>query len=205
MDKPVFYQLEYNINISKKNKCFCVESETERLVIKDYRESDFENSVSLYNNPELTKFFDHGEPRTLNEIREYIAKRGRCYFEKNEPFGIFSIFKKNNQCFIGQVDLVPTGDPGEVEIGWIIHKQFQGQGYCSEAVLDFLIPYIKILAKNKIKTHGALIDNIIATAHPENLASNKMILKAGLSLYKQANRYGGNPRNWYNLKLETNQ
>jgi len=68
-----------------------------------------------------------------------------------------------------------------------------------------LIPYVNLLTKNKFNTHGALIDKIIATAHPENLVSNKMILKAGLSFYKQANRYANKPRNWYRLKLETNQ
>jgi len=41
MDKPVLNLLENNINISLENKCFCIEAETERLFIKDYRDSDF--------------------------------------------------------------------------------------------------------------------------------------------------------------------
>jgi RimJ/RimL family protein N-acetyltransferase len=99
---------------------------------------------------------------------------------------------------------VPTGIEGEVEIGWIFHKEFQGQGMCSEAVLDFLIPLAYEIKKMKVNVNGKPLSQIMATAHPQNIASNKIILKAGLHLYKQSERFEGKPRNWYKTLLGAN-
>jgi RimJ/RimL family protein N-acetyltransferase len=46
-----------------------------------------------------------------------------------------------------------------------------------------------------------VINRIIATAHPHNHASQRVMAKEGLAFYKKGLRYGGNPRNWYELKL----
>lgn len=179
-----------------------IETETPRLYIRSYHTCDYEDCLAIYSNPELTHFFDHGEPRAKAEVDEYIASRGLYFFEKGLPFGLFSVFLKDYKTFIGQVDLVPTEDPGEVEIGWIFRKEFQNFGYCSEAVIDFLIPFAKILAKKNIESNGKKISSIIATAHPKNLASQRIISKSGLSFYREGLRYGGKPRNWYKKTLE---
>ena len=180
-----------------------IESFTDRLYIRSYLKEDFDQCLLLYSDKELTKFVDRGEPRNEKEIYEYVEERGDRYFNQGQPFGIFSIFLKENKTFVGQVDLVPTENPGEVEIGWIFHKEFHSKGICTEAVLNFLMPFVYKLAKMGYKSNGRLINRIIATAHPENIPSNKVIQKAGLVMYQTCLRYGGNPRNWYSLDLET--
>ena len=107
--------------------------------------------------------------------------------------------------FVGQVDLVPTENPGEVEIGWIFLEGFHGQGLCTEAVMSFLMPLVQRIVNMKLKVRGVVINRVIATAHPENIPSNKIIQKAGLTLYKTGLRYGGKPRNWYCLKLKSEE
>jgi len=179
-----------------------IEAFTDRLFIRSYANEDFDRCLSLYGDVEITKFFDHGEPRTNEEILDYVQERGDRYFNQGEPYGIFSVFLRENNSFIGQIDLVPTDNPGEVEIGWIFHKEFQGKGFCSEAVLDFLLPFIHRIAQMGFKTGGLLVYKVIATAHPENIASNRVIQKAGLSMYQSQLRYGGKPRNWYSLHLK---
>ncbi len=178
-----------------------IEGYTNRLFIHSYLDTDFENCLALYCDEEITKFFDNGKARTEQETFDYIQERGSRYFDEGLPYGLFSVFLKENDTFIGQVDLVPTGNPGEVEIGWIFHKEFQGKGYCTEAVLDFLLPLISKLHKNKFESNGLPLNRVIATAHPDNIASNKVIQKAGLNIYQFRLRYGGNPRNWYALNL----
>ena len=181
-------------------RALTIEKSTHRLYIRSYSIDDKE-CFAMYSDPDLTRFFDHGQPRTKTEIDIYLEERGAYFFQQGLPFGLFSVFLKHSLTFIGQVDVVPSGEAGEVEIGWIFLKEFHNRGYCSEAVKFFLIPFIKDLAKEKVEVEGKPIHRIIATAHPENKASQRMMEKAGLSFYKQGLRYRNNPRNWYELKL----
>lgn len=174
---------------------------TTRLFIRSYLAEDFEKCSALYGDKELTKFFDNGKPRTEKQIIDYIEERGCRYFKRGQPFGLFSVFLKDDNSFVGQVDLVPTDNSGEVEIGWIFHKNFHNKGFCSEAVLNFLMPLINKIHQMNFNAGLQRVNRIIATAHPENIASNKVIEKAGLTLYQQKLRYEGNPRNWYSLTL----
>jgi len=180
-----------------------IKSSTPRLQIKSYDPSDYKNSFSMYTCPILTRYFDHGKPRTKPEVDTFISKRGTYYFNKGTPFGLFSVFLKENNAFIGQVDLVPTGKPGEVEIGWIFKKDYQNFGFCSEVITFFLMPFIQNLIREEVQSSGVVINRVIATAHPENKASARIILKAGLTFFKKELRYEGNPRNWYELNLES--
>lgn len=189
-----------SISFSRNGAQLSIEAFTDRLFIRSYDE-DFERCLSLYGDGELTRYFDHGKPRTYREIVEYVGDRGSRYFDQGLPFGIFSVFLKEG-VFVGQVDLVPTENPGEVEIGWIFLEKFHGQGLCSEAVMSFLMPLVQRIVNMKLKSKGAVINRVIATAHPENIASNKIIQKAGLTLYQTGLRYGGKPRNWYCLNLK---
>jgi len=178
-----------------------IEKYTTRLYIRSYNEYDYEDCLSIYSDPELTRFFDHGKPRSKFEIDAYLEERGLYFSQRDLPFGLFSVFLKDGVTFIGQVDVVPTGEPGEVEIGWIFRKEFQNLGYCSESVISFLIPFIKNLSKEKIEVSEQVIDRIVATAHPDNTPSQRIMEKAGLSFFKTSLRYGGNPRKWYALNL----
>lgn len=198
-----FLSTSQELSIHSVDHKFDVNASTERLYIRSYLSEDFGRCLDLYGDKEITKYFDHGQPRSPNEILDYVKERGRRYFDQGQPFGLFSVFLKEKDSFIGQVDLVPTGIPGEVEIGWILRKEFQGQGYCSEAVFGFLLPLIDKIRKMGFQSNGVVVNRVIATAHPENLASNRIIQKAGLSLYQTRLRYGGNPRNWYYLNLNT--
>jgi RimJ/RimL family protein N-acetyltransferase len=184
------------------NASIHIQTTTQRLYIRSYIEADFSHCLKLYSDENITKYFDQGTPKSYREIQEHVNDRGVRYFSRQEPYGLFSVFLKDTNEFIGQVDLVPTEIPGELEMGWIFHKQFHGKGYCSEAVLEFLIPLIKETRKLKFKTNNKIVNRVMATAHPENIPSNRMIIKAGLKLYKTGLRYGGQPRNWYAKEIE---
>lgn len=170
---------------------------TSRLYIRSYNEGDYKDSVLLYGNKEITKYFDHGMPRAQKEIDAYLEDRGKSYFNQGLPFGIFSVFIKDSSKFIGQVDLVPFEKSGVVEIGWIFKKDFHGKGYCTEAVKEFLLPLAKKINSQSIYN----IEKLMATAHPDNVASNRVIKKLGMKYEKEEDRYNGKPRLWYSINL----
>jgi RimJ/RimL family protein N-acetyltransferase len=190
-----------SITFSRNGTDLVVEGMTDRLYIRSYIPEDFERCQSLYGDAELTRYFDHGKPRSKKEIVEYVRDRGSRYFDQGLPFGIFSVFLREGNVFVGQVDLVPTENPGEVEIGWIFNGEFHHQGLCSEAVMGFLMPLVRKIVEMGVVSKGEIVRRVIATAHPENIPSNKVIQKAGLTFYQFGLRYGGKPRNWYGLDL----
>lgn len=185
-----------------------VEIRTDRLCIYSYKNHDFEDCVSLYGDSEITKYFDHGKPRSRVEVRKYVDERGRKYFDKGEPFGLFSIFDRQGMSFIGQVDLVPFDEPGVVEIGCILHKQYHKQSVGSEAVRVLMFDYVDELIKRGVKSNGAVISKVIGTVHPENLGSKRIIEKFGMTFEKFQERFNS-PRLWYSYsptsKLANNQ
>ncbi len=188
-----------------------VEVETTRLYIRSYRDEDFENCVLLYGNERLTRFFDHGKPRSRSEVEDLIRERGIKYFIRGEPFGLFSIFQKEDGAFTGQIDILPSDEFGSCEIGCIFHRQYQNQGFFPEASRAFLFGLVPEMYYEGHKYNGFPINKVVVTTHPKNYASKRIIESVGMSFDKVEERFG-NPRLWYSyihdfsvkkLKMET--
>lgn len=188
------------ISFRFQEKKLYVEIETERLYIRSYEDRDFENCIRLYSDPMITKYFDHGVPRTRKEVEDLIDERGNKYFNKGEPFGLFSLFYKENNAFIGQADLFPTEEPGTVEVGCILQKKFQHQGLGTEAVKALIVDYVNELNSRKYTYKGFSILKVLGTVHPKNTPSNKLVRKCGMRADKFQERFG-NPRIWYFYKV----
>lgn len=185
-----------SISFSFENDRLEIGIETENLLIKSYNKNDFKLCLKLYSDPQITKYFDFGIPRTEPEIIE-LTKRGRSFFDKKLPFGLFSIFLKETGSFIGQADLFPTDDIDTAEIGCILFKQFQSKGYGTEAVKAIIFDLVKKINRTNLLKNQ--IRKIMGTVHPKNIASQNVIKKCGMEPYKTMNRFN-NPRVWYNVE-----
>lgn len=175
-----------------------IEIETERLCICSYKEDDFENFVKLYSDEKLTKYFDHGKPRSRLEVKKLTDENGSKFFKNGEPFGLFSIFQKKDMAFIGQIDLIPFNEPGVVEIGCIFDRKYHNQGFCPEAVRAFVFAYVNELNNKGFKFNGVPINRVIATVHPANLPSKRVLQNIGMTFEKSEERFG-HPRLWFSF------
>lgn len=185
-----------NISLYVQDEEILIEIETSRLYIRSYQDEDFENCVALYSNSKNTKYFDNGKPRSRAEILRLIIQKANRYFKKGKPLGLFSIFLKENMTFIGQIDLLLTSKPGLLEIGYIIDPKYQNKGYCTEAVKAVLFDYVNELNDRGFTTRGIPIHSVMATVHPDNHPSRRIIEKFGMDFKKFQNRFGS-PRLWY--------
>jgi RimJ/RimL family protein N-acetyltransferase len=179
-----------------------VEIRTQRLYIRSYLDLDFEHCLSLYGDERLTKYFDYGRARSRDEIEDLIDQIGHKYFENAEPYGLFSLFNNNNMTFIGLLDLIPTEEPGTLELGCILYREFHNQGLPLEACRAFTYDYVKELNRRGFKCKGVPISKVIATAHPKNYASQRLIKNLGMTWDKEQDRFG-NPRFWYSCTIPT--
>lgn len=174
-----------------------VQIETQRLFIRSYKEEDFENCLSLYSDEKLTKYFDHQRPRSKQEIEALIQEKGNKYFSNQEPFGLFSVFNKENQDFMGQIDLIPSFEcENVVEIGCIFYRKYHNQQFAMEGLDAFLQHYIPYLNKYNFNWNYVPIKKVIATVHPNNYPSKKLIENLGMVFEKYQERFG-HPRLWY--------
>jgi len=183
-----------------KDGRFYAEIETPRLYIRSYNDEDFYDCLQLYGDKEITKHFDFGRPRTLHEVKELIVEKGLKYFSKAKPFGLFSVFEKDTMEFLGQVDFLPSEEPGTVEVGYIFHSRYHNQGYCTEAVKAIIFDYVYEV-NFRYLTQRNKIQKIIATAHPKNYPSIKVLEKLGMSFYKFEDRFE-KERLWFSLTLK---
>lgn len=174
-----------------------VSIETRQCLIRSYSSQDFEKCVALYGNPQNTKYFDHGNPWTKEEVEKLILQRAETFQRNKVPLGLFSIFDKPTGNFIGQCDLFPTSEAGVLEVGCILHTSYQRRGVGMEVVKALVHDFVHFLEeKNFTYSGGQVIKQIIATAHPNNISSNKIVKNLGMTYLKKEQRFG-QPRSWF--------
>ena len=102
--------------------------ETERLVLRQWRQDDFPRYAEMFAAPE-THFI--GGPLVLGDAwRRFLQMPGAWAVQ---GFAMFAIEEKATGLFMGQAGpWQPAGWPG-TEVGYALHPQAWGKGYATEA------------------------------------------------------------------------
>lgn len=110
-----------------------IEPETERLILRQWQQSDRAPFAELNADPEVMRYF----PATLSqEESNALADRAQAKIEQL-GWGFWAVELKEAGDFIGFIGLnIPTADlPFNpcVEVGWRLAQAFWGRGYATEA------------------------------------------------------------------------
>ena len=118
--------------------------ETERLILRKPKLGDAKALAAAYGDPQVMEFIGTGETRDLEATREWV-KRSLARW-KADGFGAFVLERKEDGKVLGRSGflvwnsetwqtgtLAEFGDAGVVELGWILAKEYWGQGYATEA------------------------------------------------------------------------
>ncbi|MEM8812443.1 MAG: GNAT family N-acetyltransferase [Pseudomonadota bacterium] len=115
--------------------------ETERLVLRGHRVSDFHDTASLWADQQVVAYIS-GAPSTREQSWSRLLRyAGHWQFL---GFGYWVVVSKADDSFLGEVgfaDLQRDTDPdltGKPEAGWVFNVRAHGQGYASEAVSAML-------------------------------------------------------------------
>ena len=110
-----------------------MELETERLILRRWKEADIEPFFKITSDPEVRRYYPN--VLTINETKSLVT-RIESHFVK-ESFGLWALELKSTGEFIGYTGLSkPTFEAHFmpcVEIGWQIARRYWGQGYAPEA------------------------------------------------------------------------
>ena len=143
-----------------------VSLETERLLLRWFRETDFPEYLAMSSDPEVMKFLG-GKPQTEIEAwKSMAAFMGHWYFR---GYGVWAVEEKSTGKLIGRIGLMnPAGWPG-FELGWTLARESWGKGYATELTIAGLH---YVFTKTQINP-------IYAYTEEPNTSSQKVLLKAG--------------------------
>ncbi|WP_440115550.1 GNAT family N-acetyltransferase [Paenibacillus sp. QZ-Y1] len=142
--------------------------ETERLIIRDILETDWE-SIHIYTSmTEVTQHTAWG-PNTEEDTQTYVESvLNTQQIQPREGFEL-AICLKNEGTLIGGVGL-HVMEQTNAEIGYVLHPAYQGKGYAAEAARAMLG-----FGFNTLGVH-----RIYAKCRPNNKASEKVMQKIGM-------------------------
>lgn len=105
--------------------------ETDRLVLRPFRKSDFEDAKSVLGDRETMSFYP--QPFSDEHIRETISEQIRTY--ENYGYGVFAVLGKGSGSYVGDCGITIQDIDGveEFEIGYRTKKAYWGLGYAPEA------------------------------------------------------------------------
>jgi RimJ/RimL family protein N-acetyltransferase len=141
---------------------------SERLLLRMFRQSDFDAYAEMCADPEVMRFLGDGRPlsradawRNLALVVGHWQLRG---------FGLWAVEEKRTGSFVGRVGCwQPEGWPG-FEVGWSLCRQYWGKGYATEAALQSVDFAFNRLGRNRV----------ISLIQPENSPSIAVALRLGM-------------------------
>ena len=155
--------------------------ETKRLILRRQVMDDLDDLHALYCDPEITKYIPDA-PRNQKETREELE-----WFLNGHPkhpeLGLWATIHKATGKFIGRCGLLPWIIEGrqEVEVAYTIARKYWGQGLGTEvaqAILDYGFGELKL-------------SRLICLIDPQNIASQKVAEKIGMTLEKRVEGIDG--------------
>ncbi len=169
---PLPYQLATDVRL-----------DTERLQLRPPAPADLEDSLSLWSDPEVTRFIG-GRPFTREEVWARILRYIGHWTALG--YGFFTVRERQTGRYLGEVGLADfkrdMSPPltGAAEVGWALVPAAHGRGFASEAVRAALAWHEQAIGPQRTACMIA----------PENQASIRVAEKCGFRWYADATYRG---------------
>lgn len=140
--------------------------ETDRLTLRMFRESDFEDYARFCADPEVMRYLG-GKVFTRPEAwRQMAFLIGHWHLR---GYGHWAVEEKASGRLVGRIGFLnPEGWPA-FEIGWTLGREYWGKGYAIEGARRALEYAFVDLGK----------DHVISLIHPDNKASIRVAERLG--------------------------
>ncbi|MGH9941159.1 MAG: GNAT family N-acetyltransferase [Pyrinomonadaceae bacterium] len=151
--------------------------ETERLVLRHFREDDFEAYARINADPEVMRFLGGQVMSRLEAWRHMAMLVGHWQLR---GYGHWAVVEKATGAFAGRLGFHnPEGWPA-FEIGWTLAREHWGKGYATEgatAALDYVFTEMKR-------------EHVISLIHPDNVNSIRVAERLGERLEGKTGLFG---------------
>ncbi len=159
-----------------------LELESERLFFRNLDDSHFEHYCEMDLDPEVMRFYQR--PFGTRELARINMQRYLEYQKTHPRLGAFMAFSKTDRRFVGLGALIHLElDPknSKVEVGYRLPLREWNKGYATEIC--------RTLLRYGFEELG--LPEIFGTIKPENVKSENVFRKCGLTLVGSWENYGG--------------
>ena len=151
--------------------------ETQRLILRPMRESDFDALYRIFTDPHVMAAFSH-DPFTPEQMQRWLDRN--LDHQKEFGYGLFSVTLKEIGELIGDCGLEQMDDLNAAELGFDFRSDVWNQGYATEAaraVRDYAFGVLRL-------------PQLISLIRVGNLASQRVAEKVGMTLVEEFTRHG---------------
>jgi ribosomal-protein-alanine N-acetyltransferase len=142
--------------------------ETDRLLIRPWRDDDRESFIALTNDPAVMQYVHGGLPYTEDEVDEWFSRQARQIAEHEVCMG--ALIEQATGQFLGLSGVQPLGTTGQLEIGWILAREAWGKGYATEAGAAAMRHVLETLGRSRV----------VAIIAPDNEPSKRVAARLGM-------------------------
>jgi RimJ/RimL family protein N-acetyltransferase len=141
--------------------------ETPRLRVRQLGAADVDDLAAVYGDADAMRWVGDGKPLSRESCVEWVAVTELNYARRG--YGMFAIEWLAGGV-VGFCGLVHPGQQPQAEIKYALRREAWGQGLATEAA--------RALLEYGARVHG--LQEVIATAAPDNSASHRVLLKTGM-------------------------
>lgn len=154
-----------------------VKLETDRLLLRWFREDDFSSYLEMSSDPEVMKFLG-GQPQTQFEAWKAMTSHiGHWFFR---GYGVWAVEEKGTGKMVGRIGLMnPPGWPG-FELGWTLARASWGKGYATEGARRVLSYVFTEMDR----------EHVISCIAPDNANSIRVAERLGETVHGEAELLG---------------
>ncbi|MEE9432574.1 MAG: GNAT family N-acetyltransferase [Melioribacteraceae bacterium] len=159
--------------------------ETNRLVLREFENSDAENMFELNSDREVIKYTGDKPFESIKQAKYFLSNYSD--YKKN-GFGRWAVIEKETNNFIGWCGLKSNED-SFVDIGFRFLRRFWGKGYATEsakACLDYGFQKLNL-------------NEIVGRANKENNQSICVLEKIDMSFWKNGSCCGDKSAVYYRI------
>jgi RimJ/RimL family protein N-acetyltransferase len=162
---------------------------TQRLAFRQMTADDLDDMAALLGDPEVMRYYPR--PKDRDEALAWIDWNQRLY--RQEGLGLWLTTLRATGEFVGDCGLTPQEIEGttDIEVGYHVRADLQGHGYATEAAAA-----CRDYARDVLGTK-----RLIAIIHPDNIPSQRVAQKIGLSHERDATSRSGTPVSLYATAL----
>jgi ribosomal-protein-alanine N-acetyltransferase len=140
--------------------------ETERLIVRPYTIDDLNHFFRLNGDEDVMRYIRPAQ--TLEQTKVFLQKIIADY-DIRPGMGRWAMFLKADHQFAGSFAIIPIESSTQLQLGYALIKENWGKGYASESVKGGL----------QYAFEQLYLPEIAAVTYPENIPSQKVLLKNG--------------------------
>ena len=147
---------------------------TRRLVLRGFVPEDRDPLHTVLSVPGVLEYFPRTEPWSLDMVQRWMDSQQEHWEEHG--FGWFAVEYQGTKQLIGWCGLRVLEETEETEVLYLLDRAHWGKGLATEAA--------RWCVEDGFRNRG--LDFIIGLTHLENIASQRVLEKAGLVFSNQA-------------------